>query len=219
MESRDGCLRGGSKESMHANSANSHLLLRVLDVGTGNHLSTNATATILTEITGTGIWAIDFGDEYPDSDVIGSDLSPIQPNWLPPNLKFYIDDIESEWTWMPHEAFDFIHARGMGGSIADWPNLYRRIRQHLKPGGWLEMHEYQTVIHSDDDPEMSQAPCIKQWQQLVNDASVKFGKKMNVAHELKGWLVEAGFEDVREDIVKVSPPDCCCWYQVQEMHA
>ncbi|KAF5533346.1 TAM domain-containing protein, partial [Fusarium napiforme] len=29
--------------------------------------------------TGTGIWAIDFADEYPEAEVIGSDLSPIQP--------------------------------------------------------------------------------------------------------------------------------------------
>lgn len=36
---------------------------RVLDVGTG-----------------TGIWAVDFGDEHPEAQVIGVDLSPIQPS-------------------------------------------------------------------------------------------------------------------------------------------
>jgi tRNA G46 methylase TrmB len=30
--------------------------------------------------TGTGIWAIDFGDEHPEADIIGVDLSPIQPS-------------------------------------------------------------------------------------------------------------------------------------------
>ena len=29
--------------------------------------------------TGTGIWAIDFADEYPSAKVVGTDLSPIQP--------------------------------------------------------------------------------------------------------------------------------------------
>ena len=37
---------------------------RVLDIGTG-----------------TGIWAIDVGDEYPSADIIGTDLSPTQPSW------------------------------------------------------------------------------------------------------------------------------------------
>lgn len=38
---------------------------RVLDVGTG-----------------TGIWAIDFADQYPSAEVIGVDLSPIQPSFV-----------------------------------------------------------------------------------------------------------------------------------------
>ena len=37
---------------------------RVLDVGTG-----------------TGIWAIEMGDEYPSAEIIGTDLSATQPTW------------------------------------------------------------------------------------------------------------------------------------------
>lgn len=37
---------------------------RILDVGTG-----------------TGIWALDVGDQYPSAQVVGIDLSPIQPRW------------------------------------------------------------------------------------------------------------------------------------------
>jgi SAM-dependent methyltransferase len=39
-------------------------LKRILDIGTG-----------------TGIWAIEMGDMYPGAEVIGNDLSPIQPEW------------------------------------------------------------------------------------------------------------------------------------------
>lgn len=39
-------------------------LARILDVGTG-----------------TGIWAIEMGDEYPDTEIVGTDLSPTQPSW------------------------------------------------------------------------------------------------------------------------------------------
>lgn len=153
--------------------------------------------------TGTGIWAIDMADEYPEAEVLGVDLSPIQPDWLPANCKFYVDDIESPWTWSPHEAFDYIHGRGMGGSVADWPQLYTSIFENLKPGGWVEMQEYEAWISSDDDPELTKAPNTKLWQELVDEASTKFGKRMNVASEQKRWIEEAGFGDVREDVVKI----------------
>ncbi|KAH0847430.1 hypothetical protein FOPE_00714 [Fonsecaea pedrosoi] len=37
--------------------------------------------------TGTGIWAIGFADQHPESNVLGIDLSPIQPHAVPPNCK------------------------------------------------------------------------------------------------------------------------------------
>jgi hypothetical protein len=29
----------------------------------------------------------DFADTHPGAEVIGTDISPIQPEWVPPNLK------------------------------------------------------------------------------------------------------------------------------------
>lgn len=48
--------------------------------------------------TGTGIWAIDMADKYPMAAVVGNDLSPIQPKWVPPNCNFELDDVEKNWT-------------------------------------------------------------------------------------------------------------------------
>lgn len=75
--------------------------------------------------TGTGIWAIDFADMFPSAEVIGTDLSAIQPEWLPPNLRFEIDDAESDWTWKP-ESFDYIHNRNFVCAIRDWPKLVQQ---------------------------------------------------------------------------------------------
>ena len=38
----------------------------------------------------------DFADEFPDTEVTGTDVSPIQPVWLPPNVRFEIDDATEE---------------------------------------------------------------------------------------------------------------------------
>jgi hypothetical protein len=45
---------------------------------------------------------MDMADEYPACQVIGTDLSPVQPIWVPPNCKFEVDDFELEWCACPN---------------------------------------------------------------------------------------------------------------------
>lgn len=35
----------------------------------------------------TNLTSSDFADDHPNVQVIGTDISPIQPGWVPPNLK------------------------------------------------------------------------------------------------------------------------------------
>src|SRR2546421_1072670 len=69
---------------------------------------------------------------FPSAEVIGTDLSPIQPQWVPPNCKFEIDDCASEWTF-EKGSFDFIHVRGLYGCIRDWPAFYREVHKCVYP--------------------------------------------------------------------------------------
>lgn len=63
------------------------------------------------------------GDEYPEAEIIGVDLSPIQPEFVPPNVRFMVDDAEVEWVY-PDNHFDFVHLRNMAPSIKKWPELF-----------------------------------------------------------------------------------------------
>jgi SAM-dependent methyltransferase len=71
--------------------------------------------------TGTGILSIEFGDEHPESIVLGVDVSPVQPTFVPTNVKFEIMDIGQPWSFGYH--FDFIFCRFMTGAIANWRAL------------------------------------------------------------------------------------------------
>jgi trans-aconitate methyltransferase len=87
--------------------------------------------------TGTGIWPIQLGHKYPGAElIVGSDLSPIQPERAPPNVRFLVDDVEQDWA--EPEPYDYVHCKYMAGSIKDWPRLVRQIYDNLKPGGWFE---------------------------------------------------------------------------------
>ncbi|TGJ83476.1 hypothetical protein E0Z10_g5295 [Xylaria hypoxylon] len=65
---------------------------------------------VLDLATGTGMWAIEMAEEFESSMVVGTDLSPIQPEYVPPNVHFYIHDARlDEWWWL--DPFDYIHVR------------------------------------------------------------------------------------------------------------
>ncbi|KAL9582945.1 MAG: hypothetical protein Q9203_005279 [Teloschistes exilis] len=104
--------------------------------------------TVLDVGTGTGIWAIEYGDDHPDTTIIGTDLSPTQPSWVPPNVKFEVDDCEEPWTFT--EKFDVVHARYLAAAIEDWPRLVSQAFQFTKPGGYAEFQDYDLEYYSED---------------------------------------------------------------------
>ncbi|KAJ5546054.1 hypothetical protein N7494_003639 [Penicillium frequentans] len=151
--------------------------------------------------TGTAEWAFEMAEDFPNAEIIGTDLSPIQPSWAPPNCRFYIDDAESDWTFTPGEKFDYIHMRSMGGGIGDWPKLLKQAYQHLRPGGWIEVQEFEAAVASDDGTH-ALAPTMVEWIEKVNDAARRFGKPMNIASQVQSWMESGGFVNVTDDIYK-----------------
>jgi len=139
---------------------------------------------------------MDFADQFPDVDVIGTDLSPIQSDVAPPNCHFDIDDCCSPWTY-PEDYFDFIHVRLMFGGVADWPAFYKECFEHLKPGAYLEQAELSVTPHS-----VSGAfPPDSQWiesGELAVLCGEKFGKTLQIKEKMKNFIEEAGFVDVVE---------------------
>jgi ubiquinone/menaquinone biosynthesis C-methylase UbiE len=166
---------------------------RVLDVGTG-----------------TGIWAIDMADTFPEAEIIGFDISPIQPSWVPPNCKFYVDDAQLEWTF-GDAAFDFVHIRALYGSISDWTELYRQAFRALRPGGYLENLEFTITLRSDD-PAVANDPdhIFKQWSEAFFEAADRLGKtaKIGMDGRMRRHMEEAGFVDI---VVKEYRLPCGSW--------
>lgn len=153
--------------------------------------------------TGTGLWAIEMAEQYPGSTVLGTDLSPIQPEWVPSNCSFMVDDVEAPWSFEEIRSFDYIHQRNMVGSIADWGKLFSEALRSLSSGGWYEAQEFAVWFHSQDGP-LPEDSALNIWQHHLEHCSQLFGKRLNIAEDLEEPFKNAGFVDVKHDVHKVS---------------
>ncbi|OJD14058.1 hypothetical protein AJ78_05564 [Emergomyces pasteurianus Ep9510] len=151
--------------------------------------------------TGTGVWAIEMGDQYPGASILGIDLSPIQPIWVPPNVKFMVDDAECPWLH-PNDHFDFVHIRHLTAAIKDFPKLVKAAYNKLKPGGWVEIQEFYYQVQCDDDT-MPDDYAFAKWLHLMKEGLAKFNVDLLSPKKNPGYLRDAGFTNVTEQVFKI----------------
>ncbi|KAK8191283.1 S-adenosyl-L-methionine-dependent methyltransferase [Phyllosticta capitalensis] len=142
---------------------------------------------------GTGIWSIEFADEHPNANVLGIDLSPIQPTEIPPNCSFLVDDAEDEWTW--DTRFDFIHLRAMVAAIKNWARLLDQSYEFLKPGGWIELQDLSVPPRCDDGSAPSDSAMLE-ISSLFARAAGMVGLDMQAPSKFPQMLRDIGFEDI-----------------------
>ncbi|KAJ0322765.1 hypothetical protein COL5a_008591 [Colletotrichum fioriniae] len=139
-------------------------------------------------------------------DILGNDLSAIQPAWVPPNVKFEIDDVESEW--IGEDKYDFIFSRYMAGALADWPTYVRRVYEYvqvpirfdivylqysqffrnLNPGGWAEFQDWDYMLYSDDGT--TEGTELLRWMGYFMEACEVLGRDGQVGPKLETLVRE-----------------------------
>jgi ubiquinone/menaquinone biosynthesis C-methylase UbiE len=61
--------------------------------------------------TGSGLWALEVAEEYPHTQIIGTDLSPVQPTEdIPPNCQFRVESL-LEGLNFNDGSIDLVHSR------------------------------------------------------------------------------------------------------------
>ncbi|KAK8020423.1 methyltransferase [Apiospora arundinis] len=160
---------------------------RVLDIGTG-----------------TGIWAVEVGFEYPTAKVLGTDLSAIQPTDVPPNVEFYVEDTRDPWHWYRQEdRFDYIHTRMTLGCWEDLKvDVVQKSFDQLEPGGWFESQDLLSSILCDDGTMTDDNP-LKLHFEDIEDATASEGRPLRSGDRWRKACEEVGFVDITEYVFKV----------------
>ncbi|KAJ4250149.1 hypothetical protein NW762_011960 [Fusarium torreyae] len=143
----------------------------------------------------------DFADKHPNVEVIGTDLSPMQPAWVPPNVKFELEDATGSWTW-PDNHFDIIHIRFLIGAIADWGALFKEAFRCCNTDGFIESGEINPTFCCDDG-SIENAPALQTWNTLGIEGGKGFGRSFREVENDVGLLRDAGFVDVQSVEYKV----------------
>ncbi|RSL55304.1 hypothetical protein CEP53_007147 [Fusarium sp. AF-6] len=151
--------------------------------------------------TGTGTWAIDVADLYPNASVVGTDLSPIQPESMPLNAQMFVEDCEDP-EWAHGNNFDLVHLRGVAGFLLDIDAVVDNAHEHLRYGGWIEFQEFDYSVLCDDNT-MEQDDPVRIFFDTCAEGIREFGCVGFGKHDIKQSLKRVGFRRIQMVTKKV----------------
>lgn len=142
---------------------------------------------------------------HPDAQVTGTDLSLIQPENAPPNVSFIKEDSEKD-DWVFPSPFDFIFLRLVVTGFDDHTTVIKKAYDNLRPGGWIEFNDVLFQLFCTDGT--ADGTHIQKWSELVLQAGDAIGRDFRAVAKYKQWLLEAGFVDVKEEIIPCPSESC-----------
>ncbi|KAG9009796.1 hypothetical protein FRB94_013590 [Tulasnella sp. JGI-2019a] len=153
--------------------------------------------------TGSADWAIDMAVRFPHVQVLGIDLSPIQPeaSALPMNCRIEVDDLNLDISHY-YNTSSLVHIRMLAAGIKDYPGLIDQATQCLVPGGLLHIFEtdFRPYHSAHVDALMSKPPknprnpeysASAHWLGCLSTAMHRKMANCDAGPNLKRWIGEA----------------------------
>ena len=156
---------------------------------------------ILDVACGTGIWAREMAQAFPDARVVGFDYdrSPLEralavlgpSGQFPSNFRFVEANMFERFPF-ENEAFDYTFSRFLvvATPTDKWPHIAREMARVTRPGGYVEMVDMQQF-------PVTQSPAYNRVLTAAADMVKQRGMQTGVEQTLKGYLEQAGLQRVQ----------------------
>ncbi|KAL0074992.1 S-adenosyl-L-methionine-dependent methyltransferase [Phycomyces blakesleeanus] len=162
---------------------------------------------------GVGLWTLEMAQAYPGAKVIGLDvvlpitggvsLADFEENQNGvcvaglPNLKYIYADLLSPLPF-PDNTFDLINQRDVATVVPAkyWPDLVKEFQRVLKPGGKLQLVEYD-ILFKSPGPVLA---LVNEWYKI---AASMIGVDPHYVQSIEPLLQKTGFEDVEETVYSI----------------
>ena len=157
---------------------------------------------------GTGNVCRQLAQQFPDSTVLGVDITPVPPfSKTPQNISYITGDIKQlagSDRRLSYGDLDYIYGRLLLGGMTSWPTYIRQMTTLLRPGGYLEIHEMACRMYrcspasprvpSDDDPVIG---ADWPWQQALYRGAEQLGLDIDIGTNAQRYMKDTGLVDVQ----------------------
>ncbi|KAI9595865.1 S-adenosyl-L-methionine-dependent methyltransferase [Syncephalis fuscata] len=195
VQSAPYCLPNDAEESDRY--ATQHYILRAL-FGKNYLAPIDRPAYALDIGCGTGTWQMEMAADFPTTEFIGIDISPIQPSTcIPVNCHFEIANMLDPLPFAD-QRFGYVHQRLTSFGVPE-DSLDLLLGEHARicsPGGWLEL------LETDWEPRDGGEGAAL-WSEYLQQLCIKRGSNPRAIFELVPSIEDAGFTDVRRLMVQL----------------
>lgn len=165
--------------------------------------------SILDVGTGTGRWAREMAQLFPQAGVVGLDINEppadtaatAMPEPIPTNYRFQAGNV-LEGLPFPDQSFDYVHMRLLVSAIPHdrWPRVVQELVRVTTPGGWIESVE--PTLPAGGGPV---AEKLMDWIRAI---SARRGVEIGDAARVHELLTSVGLKNVAAQTIQIP---CGAW--------
>lgn len=168
----------------------------------GNYLSpVEHPLSILDVGCGTGRWAMELAQQFPQANVIGVDVVPTEQFTTghglvkPPDNYQFVSGNVMEGLPFADNTFDFVHQRLLIAALPKerWPGVVRELARVTKPSGWVELAE---CGGPQDSPDSPYPQLWNTWIAFLRTKGIDF----TIGPTIGAMLQQAGLRGAQQEI-------------------